>query len=138
MPAFTPVVEQLAERVRAEGRARAKIRRPRAGRAGLAEVLLQNLGRRALVEELQVREQGRALSLEARRRDVEQRAAPDRDDGGIGADHVAVAGQRDDRRLQAEAPVGHLARLELRAVDEEDPGHDLLRARRGSARGRAP
>ena len=123
-----PLLEKLAELVRAEGRARPQIGRPRPRRAGLAEVLLQHLGGRALVEKLQVREQRRALSLEARRRDVEQRAAPDRDDGRIGADHVAVAGQRDDRRLQAEAPIGHLARLELRAVDEEDAGHHLLRA----------
>ena len=71
-----PFLEQPAELVRAERRARQKIGRPRARRAGLAEVLLQNLSGRALVEKLQMCEQRRALSLEARRRDVEQVPPP--------------------------------------------------------------
>src|SRR6202008_2331758 len=96
------LVEQIAEAIGPEGGAGAEVGRTRAGRARLLEMLLQNLRDASLLEQRQVGQQRRRLPLEARRCDVEKRAAANRDDWRIRADHEAIAWQRDDRRLEPE------------------------------------
>ena len=91
-------------------------------------MLLDDLSRVALLEQGQVRQQRRRLALEAGGSDVQQRAAADGDDGRVGADHEAIAWQRDDRGLQPEPATGGLAGLELLAIDQEHSRHHLLGA----------
>jgi hypothetical protein len=63
-----------------------------------------------------VRDEGRALALEARRRDVEQGAAADRDHRRVGADHEAIVGHRHERRFQPKARERRLPGDQLLAV----------------------
>ena len=129
MPArLLEALEQGAELLGAEGRARPQVGGPRARRAGLAQVLLEDVGRPAGGEQGQVLRQRGAFPLEARRRDVEDGPAADGDDRRVGAHHEAIAGQHDQRRLEPEAGVAGLAGRDLGAPHRQHAGHHLLGA----------
>src|SRR4030095_556921 len=102
------LVEKVPEALRTEGHAGPKVGGAEPCRPRLAQVLLDHLRRRGRFEEPEVLGEGAALALESGGRDVEQGAAPDGDDGRVGADDVAVTGQRGDGRLEAGAAVGHV------------------------------
>src|SRR4030095_4620689 len=100
-------------------------RQPDARGADVTDVLLQYRLRVARLQQGEMGHQGRPLALEARRIDVEQRAAPDRHDRGVGAHDEPLAGPGDQRPLEAKPREARLAGRELGPVPQEWPGHAL-------------
>ena len=121
-------VEQSAEALGAIGHATGERRQPHTRHPHVAHVLLDDLFRCPFSERADVGEAGRSLEPQARRVDVKQGAAADGDDGRVGADDEAIAGQRDQRRLQTDACEGTLAGGELGVLEQQHAGHDLARA----------
>ena len=114
------VVLELVEELRGAAQARrASGARRSATRAPAAPACFRcsssTAGGLAGGEQRQVGGERGPLALEARRRDVEQRAAADRHDGRVGAHHEAVARQRHHRRLQPEAAHDRTRRARARA-----------------------
>jgi hypothetical protein len=119
-------LQQLAEAGRPEGHARRQRRGPHAGKSGLADVLVDDLGGAAAVEQRQVAHQ--RLAADPRRVEVQHRAAADGHHRGVRAHHVAVARQGHRGRLEPESRQRPAAGLELRTVQQEHTGHDLAGA----------
>ena len=90
-------------------------------------MLLQDGFRAARLQQGEVRDQSGRLALEARRIDVEQRAAADGHDRRVGAHDEPVTGPRDQRRFETKPREGRLARRELGPVEQERARHDLAR-----------
>src|SRR5712692_2069616 len=86
-----------------EGHTPAENGEPDPGRADLPYMFLDDVLGRALGEEAEMGDQRRRPTLEPRRVDVEERAAPDGDDRRVRPGDEPVARQRDERRLHPEA-----------------------------------
>src|SRR5262245_7615307 len=126
------LIEELAEPLGPEGHPDTQIGCPQARRSCLPEMLLHHLRGRRGLEEAKMLGERAALALEPRGDHVEHGAAADGDDGRVRPNHVAIAGQRGHGSLEAETPEGYLPRRDLRAVNEKDAGHHLLRSDRKS------
>src|SRR6267142_1571962 len=121
-------VEQTPQLRRPEGHAPGEGPEPDARGAHVTDVLLQHRLRVARLQQREMGHQGRPLALEARRIDVEQRAAADRHDRRVGADDEPVAGPRDQRPLETKPREARLTGRELGPVQQQRAGHDLARS----------
>src|SRR5215467_7088593 len=108
--------EQNAEALGSERHAPRQSREPHSTGPDVSDVLFEHDLWAPGLEHLEMGDQGRPLSLEARRIDVEQGAAADRHDRRIRAHDEAVARPRDQRRLEAEARERRVARYQLRPI----------------------